>query len=134
MSTNRKPRRPDVTAAELIGGPERVEVPLHSYNDRWPDINLTHRSRIEVALAPIRARIEHIGSTSVPGLAAKPIVDIVVAVQDLTAEEDYLDPLISAGYQLRVREPGTAWCARRPATCTCTCTSRVTPPWTTIVP
>ena len=50
--------------------------------------------------------IEHIGSTSVPGLKAKPIIDIVVAVDDITAEEDYLVPLIAAGYPLRVREPG----------------------------
>ena len=50
--------------------------------------------------------VEHIGSTSVPGLAAKPIVDIVVAVADITAEEDYLDELLAAGYELRVREPG----------------------------
>ena len=46
------------------------------------------------------------GSTSVPGLAAKPIIDIVVAVNDITAEEDYLDALLAAGYVLRVREPG----------------------------
>ena len=50
--------------------------------------------------------VEHIGSTSVPGLAAKPILDIVVTVADITAEEDYLDPLLRAGYELRVREPG----------------------------
>ena len=93
-------------AVELIGGPERVEVTLHDYDDRWPDVYLLHRRRIEAALAPRRVRIQHIGSTSVPGLAAKPIVDIVVAVEDITAEEDYLDPLLAAGYQLRVREPG----------------------------
>ena len=50
--------------------------------------------------------IEHIGSTSVPGLAAKPIVDILVVVRDITAEEDYLNQLLAAGYELRVREPG----------------------------
>lgn len=50
--------------------------------------------------------IEHIGSTSVPTLAAKPLVDILVTVADITAEEDYLVPLLKAGYELRVREPG----------------------------
>ncbi len=50
--------------------------------------------------------IEHIGSTSVPGLAAKPIIDILVTVDDITAEEDYLDALLAAGFELRVREPG----------------------------
>ena len=101
-----KPRRPDVTALELIGGPERLELRLHSYDDRWPALYLAHCQRIEDALGTAAIEIEHIGSTSVPGLAAKPIIDIVVAVGDITAEEDYLDPLLAAGYELRVREPG----------------------------
>lgn len=106
MSNSRKPRRPDAGTAELIGGPERLEVELHNYDAAWPDIYLTHRSRILAALTPATVEIAHIGSTSVPGLAAKPIVDVVVAVEDITAEEDYLAPLLAAGYQLRVREPG----------------------------
>lgn len=106
MSTNRKPRRPDVTTVELIGGPERLELTLHSYDNRWPDVYATHRRRIQAALAPTHVQIEHIGSTSVPGLAAKPIIDVVVMVEDITAEEDYLGPLLTAGYELRVREPG----------------------------
>ncbi|WP_411700538.1 GrpB family protein [Conyzicola sp.] len=57
------------------------------------------------ALEPVDVGVEHIGSTSVPGLAAKPIVDIVVTVDDITAEEDYLDALLAAGYRLRTREP-----------------------------
>ena len=51
-------------------------------------------------------QIEHIGFTSVPGLAAKPIIDILVTVGDITAEDQYLAPLLAAGYSLRVREPG----------------------------
>lgn len=90
----------------MIGGPERLELALHDYDDEWPAVYMRHRSRILAALAPAQVQIEHIGSTSVPGLAAKPIVDIVVAVEDITAEEDYLDRLLAAGYQLRVREPG----------------------------
>jgi GrpB-like predicted nucleotidyltransferase (UPF0157 family) len=106
MNNNGTPRRPDVTATELVGGPEAVAVTLHNYDGRWPAVYLEHESRIRDALAPSIATIEHIGSTSVPGLAAKPIVDIVVAVADITTEEDYLDQLIAAGYELRVREPG----------------------------
>ena len=90
----------------LIGGPERVEVSLHSYDGRWPDVYLTHRHRIQAVLASTSAQIENIGSTAVPGLAAKPIIDIVVAVEDITAEVDYLAPLLAAGYELRVLEPG----------------------------
>ena len=125
----RTPRRPDVTALELVGGPERVTVTLHEPDEAWAATYLEHRARI---LDAIRASpavgsddgdddenaghenrgtapsvdVEHIGSTSVPGLAAKPIVDVVVAVDDITAEEDHVERLIAAGYELRVREPG----------------------------
>ncbi len=105
MSTSSEPRRPDVTTVEIVGGPERLEVELHDYDERWPGLYLDHRRRIRDALAAVDVEIEHIGSTSVPGLAAKPIIDIVVAVDDITAEEDYLDALLAAGYELRVREP-----------------------------
>jgi len=113
MPADRSPRRPDVTTTELVGGAEAVHVSLHEYDERWPAAFAEHRRRIVEALAPsdsassgIAVDVEHIGSTSVPGLAAKPIVDVVVAVPDITAEEDYLDPLLAAGYELRVREPG----------------------------
>jgi GrpB-like predicted nucleotidyltransferase (UPF0157 family) len=62
--------------------------------------------RIRRALGTAAVQIEHIGSTSVPRLAAKPIIDVLVTVGDITAEEDYLDQLMNAGYELRVREPG----------------------------
>lgn len=106
----RRPRRPDVTTLELVGGPEPVRVELHDADPAWPERYREHRQRIIEALGTSAGGtgavvIEHIGSTSVPGLAAKPIVDIVVAVEDIAAEEDYLDPLLAAGYVLRVREP-----------------------------
>jgi GrpB-like predicted nucleotidyltransferase (UPF0157 family) len=47
-----------------------------------------------------------VGSTSVPGLAAKPIIDILLVVPDSADEPSYLPALKSAGYVLRVREPG----------------------------
>ncbi|ROQ37017.1 GrpB-like predicted nucleotidyltransferase (UPF0157 family) [Frondihabitans sp. PhB188] len=100
------PRRPDVTTLELVGGPEAVTVALHEYDERWPALYAEHERRIREALAATDAVVEHIGSTSVPGLAAKPIVDVVIAVDDITAEEDYLEPLLATGYVLRVREPG----------------------------
>ncbi|GLK17840.1 GrpB family protein [Herbiconiux flava] len=111
MQHSEAPRRADVTTVEIVGGPERLTVGLHEYDPGWATVFETNRRRIQDALAGARAGsepvvIEHIGSTSVPGLAAKPIVDIVVAVGDITAEEDYLDPLLAAGYVLRVREPG----------------------------
>jgi len=98
--------RTDVTTLELVGGVEPLVVGLHAYDELWVDRYLEHSGRIAAALVASDVVIEHIGSTSVPGLAAKPIVDIVVAVDDITAEEDYLEPLLAAGYVLRVREPG----------------------------
>lgn len=103
---NPKPRRPDVHEVELVGGVEKRQLELKTYDSRWPNLYLDHQRRIGDALSATEVAIEHIGSTSVPGLAAKPIIDIVVAVADITAEEDYLDALLEAGYELRVREPG----------------------------
>src|SRR5665213_3650344 len=57
-------------------------------------------------LARRRSGIEHIGSTAVPGLAAKPIIDVLVTVADIEDEPRYLPALQRAGYVLRVREPG----------------------------
>lgn len=94
-----------------MGGPEPLEVALHDHDAHWAERFEEHRRRIRDALGTMDIGtgtdigIEHIGSTSVPGLAAKPIVDIVVTVPDITAEEDYLDALLAAGYRLRVREP-----------------------------
>lgn len=100
------PRRPDVTAVEIVGGPEALTVGLSEHDAGWAPAYLEHRRRILAALPALDVDVEHIGSTAVPGLAAKPIVDVVVAVPDITAEEDYLDGLLAAGYELRVREPG----------------------------
>ncbi|WP_426990734.1 GrpB family protein [Pseudarthrobacter sp. Y6] len=103
---NLKPRRPDVGDVELVGDIENRQLGLKHYDARWPSMYLDHQRRIRDALSATEVEIEHIGSTSVPGLAAKPIIDIVVTVHDITAEEDYLDVLVAAGYELRVREPG----------------------------
>ncbi|MGA8245664.1 MAG: GrpB family protein [Nocardioides sp.] len=99
-------RRPDVTTAVLIGGTEKRELALHGYDPAWQGRYDEHRGRITAALGARAEAVEHIGSTAVPGLSAKPIIDILVTVPDITAEEDYLVPLLDAGYRLRVREPG----------------------------
>jgi GrpB-like predicted nucleotidyltransferase (UPF0157 family) len=101
-----KPRRPDVDDTYFVGGVEKRHLEVVAYNSEWPDIFAEHQKRLEHALGSVDAQIEHIGSTSVPGLAAKPIIDLVVAVDDITAEEDYHDAVLAAGYLLRVREPG----------------------------
>jgi GrpB-like predicted nucleotidyltransferase (UPF0157 family) len=99
-------RRPDVTTGLLIGGVEKRDLVIEEYSPDWPQSFERHRVRITAALGTRAESVEHIGSTAVPGLAAKPIIDILVTVADITAEEDYLDPLVDTGYELRVREPG----------------------------
>ena len=90
----------------LIGGREPRHVVLVEYDETWPWRFEEQRRRIVAALGPVARQIEHIGSTAVPGLAAKPIVDVLVTVDDVDAEETYRPPLEAAGYVLRVREPG----------------------------
>lgn len=99
-------RRADVTEGVLVGGIEKRDLAIEDYNPMWPGAYATHHDRITNALGERAVAVDHIGSTSVPGLAAKPIIDVLVTVPDITAEEEYLDPLLSAGYELRVREPG----------------------------
>jgi GrpB-like predicted nucleotidyltransferase (UPF0157 family) len=90
---------------ELIGGIEKREIKIVVYDPAWPAMYEMHRKIIFMALGDTAVRIEHIGSTSVPGLAAKQIVDILVAVKDSADESCYLPQLEAAGYVLRVREP-----------------------------
>lgn len=89
----------------LIGGAEKREIVLAAYDPAWPAKFRRHAAIIADALGATALRIEHVGSTAVPGLAAKPIVDIVVGVPDSADEAAYLPHLEAAGYELRVREP-----------------------------
>lgn len=90
----------------LIGGTEKRAVRIVAHDPGWPRRFAHERDRIVDALGPAAVRVDHIGSTSVPGLAAKPIVDIQLSVADVADEPSYLDRLLTAGYHLRVREPG----------------------------
>jgi GrpB-like predicted nucleotidyltransferase (UPF0157 family) len=91
---------------ELIGGPERRPLVIAEYSDAWPRRFVEEEARIRAALGDVAQVIEHVGSTSVPGLAAKPIIDVCVAVVDIDDEASYQPALVDAGYELRVREAG----------------------------
>ncbi|WP_203217586.1 GrpB family protein [Nocardia arthritidis] len=91
---------------ELIGGIEKRDIRIVDYDAAWPRRFAEERARIAAALGATARRIDHIGSTSVPGLAAKPIIDIDLSVPDVEDEATYLDALLAVGYRLRVREPG----------------------------
>jgi GrpB-like predicted nucleotidyltransferase (UPF0157 family) len=93
----------------LIGGRERRNVVIVDPDPAWPERFARERLRIGEAIGEVACPVAHIGSTAVPGLAAKPIVDILVVLEDVEDVEDesaYLPQLERAGYTLRVREPG----------------------------
>jgi GrpB-like predicted nucleotidyltransferase (UPF0157 family) len=89
----------------LIGGRERREIAIVEYDAEWPRRFARERERLAAALGERALRIEHVGSTAVPGLGAKPIVDVLVAVAD-PQEGSLAARLEAAGYELRVREAG----------------------------
>ncbi len=90
----------------LVGGREHTKVEIVPYDPSWPERFDEECARILAALGPVALRLEHVGSTAVPELAAKPIVDVMVTVRDPDDESAYRSPLERAGYHLRVRESG----------------------------
>ena len=80
-------------------------IVLVDYDAAWPVRFEREARRIRAALGTRALLLEHAGSTSVPGLAAKPIIDIVLAVPDSSNEDDYVPALEVEGYALRIREP-----------------------------
>ncbi|MBP7807182.1 GrpB family protein [Candidatus Saccharibacteria bacterium] len=91
---------------ELIGGPEHRKIEVVPYDEEWPSIFEQQKQRIRDALNSKAFRIDHVGSTSIPNMSAKPIIDIQVSVDNPDNEQTFLKPLEKAGYMLRVREKG----------------------------
>jgi GrpB-like predicted nucleotidyltransferase (UPF0157 family) len=87
--------------------PHNAPVTLVDYDPGWPGLFEREARRIRRILGGTVVRLEHTGSTSVPGLAAKPIIDITLIVPDSADESSYVPQLEAAGYVLRIREP--AW-------------------------
>jgi len=86
-------------------------VVLADYDPRWPALYQREADRVREILGDRIVRIEHVGSTSVPGLCAKPCIDIMLIVEDSSDEPTYLPDLVNAGYRLVIREPD--WEAHR---------------------
>ena len=89
----------------LIGGIEKREIVIVEYDPYWPEKFQKHAGILSRVLGDKALAIEHVGSTAVPKLAAKPIIDIDILVEDSSDEATYLPALLQAGYVLRVREP-----------------------------
>jgi GrpB-like predicted nucleotidyltransferase (UPF0157 family) len=91
------------TIGELA--PLTSPILLAEYDPDWPRLFEREADRIRAALGSRAVQVEHVGSTSVPGLAAKPVIDIVLAVTDSADEAAYVPDIEAAGYILRIREP-----------------------------
>ena len=85
--------------------PHDAPITLVEYDPRWPALFDREAARIRAVLGGTAVRVEHVGSTSVPGLAAKPIIDMLLAVPDSADEPAYVPALEDAGYVLSIREP-----------------------------
>jgi GrpB-like predicted nucleotidyltransferase (UPF0157 family) len=90
----------------VIGERQPGPIRLVAYDPEWPAQYDRIRDRLQGALGPRARTIEHIGSTAVPGLLAKPIIDVLVTVDDVEDETAYASAITQLGYDLRVREPG----------------------------
>ena len=92
-----------VTLGEL--NPYGTKVVVEDYDPRWPDLFEEERAAIASALGGGALAIDHTGSTSVPGLPAKPVIDILLQVADSADEPAYVPDLERTGYVPRIREP-----------------------------
>ena len=72
----------------------------------WPRLFLVHRDALHATFSSIAVDIEHIGSTAVPGLAAKPVIDILVGAASLADIESRIPALVAAGYSYRPEHEG----------------------------
>lgn len=89
-------------------GLERGKVRLCPYTAQWAELGRMHCERIERALGPLAFKVAHVGSTSVPGLCAKPIIDIAVGVASF--DEQVIRAMESAGYVYRPQvDDGNQW-------------------------
>ncbi len=93
--------------AVTVGEVKRLTEPIQlvDYDPDWPVLFQREEDRIRAVLGDRALLVEHVGSTSVPGLAAKPRIDILLVVIDPADEAAYVPALETAGYILRIREP-----------------------------
>jgi GrpB-like predicted nucleotidyltransferase (UPF0157 family) len=85
--------------------PRHVWVVLVEHSPVWAALFRQQERRIRSTLGPLAVRVEHVGSTSVQGLPAKPVLDICLAVPDPRDEPRFVPALRRWGYRLRTREP-----------------------------
>ncbi len=106
-----RPPAPPSTEEQILAArvgptpPHNSTITLAEYDPAWPQVYAQKATAIRAALGERITLLEHVGSTSVPGLAAKPLIDILLVVADSSDEAAYVPELEAQGYTLRVREP-----------------------------
>ena len=110
MANSNRPDRAPMTEEEIraawVTEPPRLvgRIEVVDYDPEWPRLFEREADRIRAVLGKRAVQLEHVGSTSVPGLAAKPIIDIMLVVPDSGDELAYVPDLEAAGYVLVIRE------------------------------
>jgi len=110
MANSNRPDKAPMTEEEIraawVTEPPRLvgRIEVVDYDPEWPRLFEREADRIRAVLGKRAVRLEHVGSTSVPGLAAKPIIDIMLVVPDSGDELAYVPDLEAAGYVLVIRE------------------------------
>ncbi len=106
-SKNRAPMTEDEIQASHVGPLKALtgKIQLVEYDPQWSNLFEREAQRIRAALGERAVMLEHVGSTSVPGLAAKPRIDLLLVVPDSSEEASYAPQLEAAGYRLVIREP-----------------------------
>jgi GrpB protein len=89
---------------EWFGEPKCDLVVISDPDPRWPALSEEFRSSLSDALGETALRIDHVGSTAVPGLPAKPVIDIQVSVRDVKDEPSYGKAIESVGWPLRASD------------------------------
>jgi len=100
-STDEELRQVTIGEPPVLNG----QITLAEYDPQWPAQFSIEAEKIKEAIGDTALLIEHVGSTSVPGLCAKPIIDILLVVPNSADESTYVPQLEAAGYVLRIREP-----------------------------
>jgi GrpB-like predicted nucleotidyltransferase (UPF0157 family) len=93
---------------------DTIPVELHPHSPRWAELARAETARLHGALGGVLVTVHHIGSTSIPGIMAKPIVDLIPVVMDLDSL-DHARPLVAAlGYDClgEFGPPGRRYCRR----------------------
>ncbi len=107
QNKSRSPMTEEEIKASHVGplAPLTQRIEIAEYDPEWPRLFEREAGRVRSVLAERVVLLEHVGSTSVPGLAAKPRIDMLLVVPDSSDEPAYVAPLEAAGYRLVIREP-----------------------------